>query len=59
MRHAVSRRLEGVRKSSLVFWKGLVALPDMSATDVSFRHVSSLSGAEQCKIKTFELYLTN
>ena len=44
---AVSRRLERVRKSSLVFWKGIIELPDMSATDVSFRHVSSLYRPEQ------------
>ena len=40
---AVSRWLKGVRQSSLVFWKGLVTLSTMRATDVSSCRVSSLS----------------
>ena len=43
---AVSRWLKGVRKSSLVFWKGLIALSNISSTDVSSCLLSSLSRPE-------------
>ena len=39
---ALFRWLEGIGLNFLVFWKGLNALPDMSSTDVSSCHFSSL-----------------
>ena len=46
LRQAVSRWPEGVKQSFLVFWKGLIVLPNMNFTALSPCHVSSLSRAE-------------
>ena len=47
LRQAVSRWLERIKQSFLVFWKGLIALPNMNFTDLSPCHVSSLSRADR------------
>ena len=46
LRQAVSRWLEGIKQSFLVFWKGFIALPNMNFADLSPCHVSSLSRAD-------------